>query len=141
MAGDHADGHGELTAIDHLPASGLEVIAATDDCVFARRLSGEYRKGSGPLMVYRPGGQRAGAACRIKLKGLGQCCIAGDGRITVNGDTFKQFDGESWRPCKGVNPHQIGVKLDTFAMIPGQNGWVLAFMGLRADEMKMTTAC
>ena len=45
--------HAKLTAVDRLPAADLNVIAATDDCVFARHSTGIF-KGTEPLMVYRP---------------------------------------------------------------------------------------
>jgi len=115
----------KLTTLDSLPASGLEVVAATDEgCVFARHLQGAFREGSGPLMVYRPTVADARKVLAgANFKEIGPFCISGDGRITAGyGDSFKRFDGETWRPCKGVDTSHVGVPLDSYALIPGQNG-------------------
>ena len=68
--------------------------------------------------------------------GLSQYCILADGRITALAgyDSFKQFDGKTWRPMKSAEASKLGMNLETYALIPAQKGWTLALMGQREKD-------
>ena len=90
-------------------------------------------------MVYRSGMADTRPVLASEKAALsGAYCITGDGRITSSCTPLSSFDGESWRPCKGIDTSHVGVPLDWYGLIPGQNGWVLTFMGVRTSEMKIS---
>ena len=82
-----------------------------------------FPEGTGPLMVYRPHVKDTRKLlAKTDCPGVGEYCILADGRITgLEGrDTFKQFDGKSWRPLKNMDASKVGIHLETYALLPAQ---------------------
>ena len=68
-------------------------------------------------MVYRPRVKDTRKALMgTDCPGLSQYCILADGRITALAgyDSFKQFDGKTWRPMKSAEASKLGMNLETY---------------------------
>jgi hypothetical protein len=131
-----------LTPVDQLADADFQVLAAMDDgTAFAgcptRKMPGEY----GPLIVYRsaaPEPRTALAGQTLKIHGPG-FCIASDGCVWAPTGEFglERFDGKKWHSCARLIKGAESLRLAPYSLIPGQNGWVLTYIGHRVSDLEI----